>query len=142
MGSRTIDFWLEFGDEFLVCAIEARWRSPQISTLICGCKNQQNIENQCFCLETQFRTKPCEQSRNGTCVWIRQGSRNRLGKYFPLQKGVIIRENPMEVGRAQIVSTRRFWLPSVHCRLNFLFLLKNTFCPDLWRSRNISHTGP
>ena len=86
MGSRTIDFWLEFGDEFLVCAIEARWRFPQISTLICGCKNQQNIENQCFCLETQFRTKPCEQSRNGTCVWIRQGSRNRLGKYFPFQK--------------------------------------------------------
>ena len=65
MGSRTIDFWLEFGDEFLVCAIEARWRFPQISTLICGCKNQQNIENQCFCLETQFRTKPREQSRNG-----------------------------------------------------------------------------
>ena len=122
MGSRTIDFWLEFGDEFFVCAIEARWRFPQISTPICGCKNQQNIENQCFCLETKFRTKPCEQSRNGTCVGIRQGSRNRLGKYFPLQKGVRIRENL--IGRAQIASTRRFWFPSVHCRLILLFVGK------------------
>ena len=138
MGSRTIDFWLEFGDEFLVCAIEARWRFPQISTPICGCKNQQNIENQCFCLETQFRTKPCEQSRNGTCVC---GSAKVPGIVWE-SISHSRRKNPMEVGRAQIVSTRRFWLPSVHCRLNFLFLLKNTFCPDLWRSRNISHTGP
>ena len=139
MGSRTIDFWLEFGDEFLVCAIEARWRFPQISTLICGCKNQQNIENQCFCLETQFRTKPCEQSRNGTCVWIHQGSRNLWESISHSRKR--LESEKIQVERGQIVSTRRFWLPSVHCRLNLLFLSKNTFCSDLWRSRNIAHTG-
>ena len=70
----------------------------------------------------------------GICVWIRKGSRDRLGKYCPLRNGERIRENPMDVGRAQIVSTRRFGLPSVHCRLVLLFLLGNTFC-DLLGSR-------
>ena len=65
MGSRTIDFldrirrWF-----FLFCALEALWRSQQISTSICGWKSQQNIENQWFCFELQFRRKPREQSRN------------------------------------------------------------------------------
>ena len=90
MGSRTIDFWLEFGDEFLVCAIEARWRFPQISTLICGCKNQQNIENQCFCLETQFRTKPREQSRNGTSLCVDPPRfQESFEKVFPIPEGKI-----------------------------------------------------
>ena len=137
MGSRTIDFWLEFEDEFLVCAIEARWRFPQISTLICGCKNQQTLKTNVFVWRHNFaqnhasnrETEPvCGSAKVPGIVW-ESISHSR-------------RKNPMEVGRAQIVSTRRFWLPSVHCRLNFLFLLKNTFCPDLWRSRNISHTGP
>ena len=56
---KTIDFSIDFGDEFCVRVIKPRWRSPQIPTPICGCKNQQNIENQCFYLEIQFRTKPC-----------------------------------------------------------------------------------
>ena len=92
MGSRTIDFWLEFGDEFLVCAIEARWRFPQISTLICGCKNQQNIENQCFYGDTiSHKTMHNRETRD--FVWIRVVRfRESFGKVFPTPQGVRTRE--------------------------------------------------
>ena len=88
MGSRTIDFWLEFGNEFLVCAIEARWRFPQISTLICGCKNQQNIENQCFYGDTiSHKTMHNRETRD--FVWIRVVRfRESFGKVFNSTRGL------------------------------------------------------
>ena len=87
MGSRTIDFWFEFGDEFLVCAIEARWRFPQISTLICGCKNQQNIENQCFLFEETISHKTMRAIEKRNLCVDPPRFQESFGKVFPTLEG-------------------------------------------------------
>ena len=101
MGSRTIDFWLEIGDEFFLCAIEARRRSPRILTQICGCKNQQNIDFQCFCLETQQKTtRTIEQQAVGGSGKV--PCQRSFGKYLSSQKGTESEEIRIDLGRVAI----------------------------------------
>ena len=90
MGSRTIDFSIDFGDEFCVRVIKPQLRSPQIPTPICGCKNQQNIENQCFYGDTISQKHA--QSRNAWLCVDPQRFGESFGKVFPTPQGVRTRE--------------------------------------------------
>ena len=75
-----------------------------LSTQICGFKKEQNIENQCFCLEIEFRRKPHNQSRNTECWSAKLPETVR----FLQPKGGQNSINPIDVvGRVEV--ERQFW---------------------------------
>ena len=133
MGSRTMDFWLEF--EMNSSSLPSKHGGDPHKSLhrFVVSKVSKTLKINVFVWRHNF---PLNHASNRETEPVCGSTKvpGISGKVFPTPENGENQRKSNESGRAQIVSTRRFWRPSDSCWLNLRFLLKITFSSNLWRS--------